>query len=581
MRKRYYIIFVARQEDGELRKVPIPLHYAYIFVASAVIGLFTITGMAGSYSRMLLKTAHFNQVRTERETLRHDYLQMEQVAHEKDVQAASLGSLASEVSALYGLRESKLGKPALRRATATASPATELIGDQQYSQSLDQLMALRSSAMSGEIMHGLDFSHRFPMGFSGTVNMADAPSEWPVQGIVTSSFGARLDPFNGEGAFHSGIDIATSIGDAVRSPADGTVIKAGMGTGYGREVIIDHGHGIETLYAHLSGFAVTTGQDVRRGDILGYVGSSGHSTGPHLHYEVRIHDTPVNPLEVPPCRRTAVSERSIGTHSSHDPRRSRVKSVGLLAFAIFCGASAFGQSFLGFDRNDYPGDSQLATLHSTFSYTSYWLNNPPGDPANTWIGKRNLLKTNGFGFLILYNGRLDRELRVKDAAALGRSDAEAAVHAAKHEGFPPGAILFLDQEEGGRLLPEQSAYLFAWVEEVRKSQYKPGVYCSGILVGQISTAKDILSHEGGRTIALWVVNDACPPAPGCTIPNKTLKPAASGVPEASVWQFVRSPKSEFAGQCPGYASDNNCYAPASKTFIDLNLATSADPSRGR
>jgi murein DD-endopeptidase MepM/ murein hydrolase activator NlpD len=68
-----------------------------------------------------------------------------------------------------------------------------------------------------------------------------------------------------------------------------------MGTGYGREVIIDHGHGMETLYAHLSGFAVVAGQDVRRGDILGYVGSSGHSTGPHLHYEVRIHDTPVNP----------------------------------------------------------------------------------------------------------------------------------------------------------------------------------------------------------------------------------------------------------------------------------------------
>ncbi len=110
MRKRYYIIFVARQEDGELRKIPIPLHYAYIFVAAAVIGLFTITGMAGSYSRMLLKTARFNQVRTERETMRHDYLQMEQVAHEKDVQAASLGSLASEVSALYGLRQNRLSK---------------------------------------------------------------------------------------------------------------------------------------------------------------------------------------------------------------------------------------------------------------------------------------------------------------------------------------------------------------------------------------------------------------------------------------------------------------------------------------
>jgi murein DD-endopeptidase MepM/ murein hydrolase activator NlpD len=293
LRKRYYIIFVARQEDGELRKIPIPMHYAYVFVAAAVVGLITISGMAGSYSRMLLKTANFNQVRTERETIRHDYLALEQVAHEKDVQAASLGSLASEVSALYGLRQHRLTKTPAPQDAKLATPA-DGITDEEYSQNLDQLLELRSSAMSGEVRHGLDFSGRFP-GFSGVMITAYAPSLWPVRGVVTSSFGSRLDPFNGEGAFHSGIDIATSKGDAVRAPADGTVLKAGMGTGYGREVVLDHGHGIETLYAHLSGFAVIAGQEIRRGDILGYVGSSGHSTGPHLHYEVRIHDTPVNP----------------------------------------------------------------------------------------------------------------------------------------------------------------------------------------------------------------------------------------------------------------------------------------------
>jgi murein DD-endopeptidase MepM/ murein hydrolase activator NlpD len=312
LRKRYYIIFVARQDDGELRKIPIPLHYAYVFVAAAVIGLFTITGMAGSYSRMLLKTARFNQIRTERETIRHDYLQMEQVAHEKDVQAASLGSLASEVSALYGLRQNRLSKTPPQPAAALAEPS-DGISDQQYSQSVDQLLVLRSSAMSGDIRRGLDFSGGF-QGFSGIMTAAYAPSLWPVQGVVTSSFGSRLDPFNGEGAFHTGIDIATSTGDAVRAPADGTVIKAGMGTGYGREVVLDHGHGVETLYAHLSGFAVIAGQDIRRGDILGYVGSSGHATGPHLHYEVRIHDTPVNPSKyLHAAARQVASSPSIST----------------------------------------------------------------------------------------------------------------------------------------------------------------------------------------------------------------------------------------------------------------------------
>jgi murein DD-endopeptidase MepM/ murein hydrolase activator NlpD len=184
------------------------------------------------------------------------------------------------------------------RSSATANAASSTgFTDQQYTQSLDQFLALRSSALSGEVMHGIDLPNRFPAGLGSSVNVAYAPSVWPVEGIVTSSFGSRLDPFKGEGAFHTGIDIATNQGDAVRAPADGTVVKAGMGTGYGREVILDHGHGVQTLYAHLSGFAVIAGQDIRRGDILGYVGSSGHSTGPHLHYEVRIHDIPVNPAK--------------------------------------------------------------------------------------------------------------------------------------------------------------------------------------------------------------------------------------------------------------------------------------------
>ncbi|HEV2273377.1 MAG TPA: M23 family metallopeptidase [Acidobacteriaceae bacterium] len=297
MRKRYYIIFVSREDDGALRKIPIPLHYAYIFLAAAVVGLFTITGLAGSYSRMLLKTARFNQVRTESETLRKDYLHMERVAHEKDVQAASLGSLAGEVSVLYGLEQSRHGKVSSHGPVVAATAASDGLSDQQYHQSLDQLLSLRASALSGQVARRLDLAERFPLGLldSDFLTVADAPSLWPVQGRVTSSFGERQDPFNGEGAFHSGIDIATDLGDVIRATANGIVIRAEMGNGYGREVVIDHGHGIETLYAHLSGFAVVAGQDVRRGDIIGYVGSSGRSTGPHLHYEVRIHETPVNP----------------------------------------------------------------------------------------------------------------------------------------------------------------------------------------------------------------------------------------------------------------------------------------------
>ena len=192
--------------------------------------------------------------------------------------------------------------------------------------------------------------------------------------------------------------------------------------------------------------------------------------------------------------------------------------------------------YFGFDKNGYPGDDLLPGLRRSFSYTGYWLNNPPGANSNSWTGKRAILKAKGFGFMILFNGRLDAELRGKDAAALGRADAAAAISAAQREGFAPGAILFLDQEEGGRLLTEQSDYLFSWVDAIRSSRYRPGVYCSGILVsdrsGQISTARDIVAREGSRRLPLWVANEQCPPSPGCVLPKKSMGTASSGIPQA-------------------------------------------------
>jgi murein DD-endopeptidase MepM/ murein hydrolase activator NlpD len=293
LRKRFYIIFVAREEDGRLRKVPVPVHYAYAFVAAAAVGAFTLAGMAGSYSRMLLKTASFNQIRSQHEALRKDYQQLEAVTQQKEVQEASLGSLASEVTALYGLRQSRLAKSA---ATAVPVPvdSDSDFTDAAYTQSFDQLSSLRTTALSGRLSRAFE-SRIGPSGGTSWASLLNAPSLWPVVGTITSSFGEREDPFNGEGTFHSGIDIATSYGSSVRAAADGVVLKASFGNGYGREVEIDHGNGIQTVYGHLSGFAVTAGQQVKRGQVIGYVGTSGRSTGPHLHYEVRIRDTPVNP----------------------------------------------------------------------------------------------------------------------------------------------------------------------------------------------------------------------------------------------------------------------------------------------
>jgi murein DD-endopeptidase MepM/ murein hydrolase activator NlpD len=123
------------------------------------------------------------------------------------------------------------------------------------------------------------------------------PSIWPVKGPITAGFGQRMDPFTGEGAFHSGIDIGAPSGTKVVAAADGILFLAGPDSGYGTEVLIDHGYGITTKYGHLSRTYAVVGQEVKRGQVIGAVGTTGRSTGPHLHYEVRIYETAVNPAK--------------------------------------------------------------------------------------------------------------------------------------------------------------------------------------------------------------------------------------------------------------------------------------------
>ncbi|HSZ16370.1 MAG TPA: M23 family metallopeptidase [Terracidiphilus sp.] len=317
LRKRYYVLFVARDEDGRVRKIPLPLRYVYGFVAAAFVGALTIVGLAGSYTRMLLKTESYNQVRQERETLRKNYKQMAEIAHDRDVQVASLGALASEVSTLYGLRQDKLlaARPSASLASAptpSSLAVSDEVSQQQVNLSIDQFYALREQAMSGRVARALESG--LTSGYEGDWTLlADAPSLWPLEGRVASSFGEREDPINGEGAFHSGIDIDAPYGTPVRAAGDGDVTGATMGSGYGREVLLDHGHGLTTLYGHLSAVAVLPGEHVTRGQIIGYVGQTGRATGPHLHYEVRVHNVAVNPHKF---LRTTYEQAYMGATSS-------------------------------------------------------------------------------------------------------------------------------------------------------------------------------------------------------------------------------------------------------------------------
>jgi Domain of unknown function (DUF1906) len=277
--------------------------------------------------------------------------------------------------------------------------------------------------------------------------------------------------------------------------------------------------------------------------------------------------------------------------------------------------------YLGFDRNDYPGDAALPILRKHFSFVGYWITNPPGEQQNSWAGKRSLLLAQGFGFLVLANGRLDAEILAQQRshhitpAALGQQDGLAAIAAATREHFPPGTTLFLDQEEGGRLLPEQAAYLFSWTGTVAASSFHPGSYLSGQPVDEghgqtITTAQDIQQRivasqsqasqsqasqkqtQPLHRVAFFVYQDACPPSNGCTLHPP---PLASSGHNVAVWQYAQSPRRpDITRACAKtYARDGNCYLsnaaassdPADKALdtvhLDLNVATSPDPSHGR
>ena len=248
--------------------------------------------------------------------------------------------------------------------------------------------------------------------------------------------------------------------------------------------------------------------------------------------------------------------------------------------------------YLGFDRNEYPGDENLRVLRQTFSFSGYWLNNPPGATSNSWIGKRGVVQAAGFGFLVVFNGRTDAQIKsARDATKLGHSDGALAVSSARRDAFPIGTIIFLDQEEGGRLLPEQRVYLHAWVDAVKSAGFRAGVYCSGIAFKEgsgasVITAEDIQQNAGGREMAYWVSNDACPPSPGCAFPRKPAMPPKSGVSFADVWQFAQSPRrADFATGCSAsYSHDGNCYPAGTegqRLHVDLDVGYSPDPSHGR
>jgi murein DD-endopeptidase MepM/ murein hydrolase activator NlpD len=277
MKQEYFVVVVAHSLRGRLRRIHIPHQAVYAILALALLGCFSVFGFVASYARMAWKVANYNALKREADGLRTRYRSLQKVVSQTNEQLASLQLYAKEVSVAYGIKQ-KLEGPADISAEGKLVPT--------FAESVQDYDFLRTTNLLA-----------LPSRNSGRLRPPGAqPSLWPVQGIIMGSFGKRSDPFSGEGAFHKGVDISVPTGTAVHVAADGMVIQAEMVTGgYGRLVVVDHGGGIQTYYAHLSRIYVRGGQEVRRGDLVGAVGSTGRVTAPHLHYEVRVGGTPMNP----------------------------------------------------------------------------------------------------------------------------------------------------------------------------------------------------------------------------------------------------------------------------------------------
>jgi murein DD-endopeptidase MepM/ murein hydrolase activator NlpD len=294
LRARRYTFVIADRQTGAIRRLTLSLWPTL----AAVAGLFALPVLVGLGARWSATTTIADLAAS------NASLQVENASYRE-----ATGQLANQISALQTAVD-QLGErsavdpgasramdklPAMVKSRAMGGSATGMLGPALTGSvaTVDGPLSVLSELL-GAIGSRLD-SVRDSVERRRALASA-TPSIWPVAGWLTSSYGSRKDPFNDEASFHPGLDISADYGTPVLASGDAVVSSAGMNGAYGNMVILDHGYGIVTKYGHLSRMAVTANQSVKRGDVIGYVGTTGRSTGPHLHYEIWMNGRLTNPM---------------------------------------------------------------------------------------------------------------------------------------------------------------------------------------------------------------------------------------------------------------------------------------------
>ncbi len=300
MPKIFYTLIIVPSASSGLHKFRIPLWAVY---AGSVLGLlvfFSAVGLSVNYARMALRSADYEQLLAENTTLQVENKNFEVSTRQLGIKLQGLEEQSEQIRDMMQTDtwNQRLGLTEFIGVGGSLDnyPTTTMIASLN---TLDNLGLTRDRAV--ELEDQLQFFENLVLRRNGKLDLT--PSIWPVTGPTRSGYGRRRDPFTGEPELHHGLDIGALYGSVVRAPANGHVVFAARRSAYGNLIVLDHGGGITTRYGHLSHLDVGVGDQLRKGDPIGYVGSSGRSTGPHLHYEVRLNDRAVNPRNYLPTNR--------------------------------------------------------------------------------------------------------------------------------------------------------------------------------------------------------------------------------------------------------------------------------------
>jgi murein DD-endopeptidase MepM/ murein hydrolase activator NlpD len=298
--KKSFTLIVVPEHDQAVRRYQVDRKVVRQLLAGAALVVTVLAVAAVHYTHLIYRASENRALRDEnvalqtqlkgfRERIEHMASTLERVERfDQKLRAVTLLSDPQRNLALGPTAmETKGAPPSSSESEFTAAPA---------STDTPKNLAAKLETLSNEASRQEQSLQQLQTYFLEQKSLlASTPSVWPARGWITSDFGQRTDPYTAERVMHEGLDIAAPFGKDVTAPADGTVIFAGLEGGYGNVLVIDHGYGVKTRYGHLSKLEVHAGQHVRRGDAIGSVGNTGRSTGPHLHYEVRVNGLPENP----------------------------------------------------------------------------------------------------------------------------------------------------------------------------------------------------------------------------------------------------------------------------------------------